>query len=85
MFQHIKKEHIHDFLSHHLPHSQSLQSDLASPAILKDAWQLIELFDYEDSTSRVSPGVLKFSLSETFSNSLYYYPRIIYRQSVPLF
>ena len=45
VFQHIKKEHIYDFLSHHLPHSQSLQSDLAFPAILKDAWQLIELFD----------------------------------------
>ena len=32
VFQHIEKEHIYDFLSHHLPHSQSLQSNLAFPA-----------------------------------------------------
>ena len=45
VFQHIKKEHIYDFLSHHLPHSQPLQSNLAFPAILRDTWRLIELFD----------------------------------------
>ena len=45
VFQYIEKEHIYDCLSHHLPHSQSLRSNLAFPAILKDAWQLIELFD----------------------------------------
>ena len=50
VFQHIEKEHIYNFLSHHLPHSQSLRSNLAFPELGR--------FYIQDF-----PGALKFSLS----------------------
>ena len=62
----ILRKNIYMTFSHIiLSHSQSLQSNLAFPAILKDAWQLIKLFNQGGSTSRVSPGALKFFFKQS--------------------